>query len=375
MKQQIKCPHCNKVFPIEESLKHEAQELRKKLQAEEQKKSKERQKELEDKFNQKLEKQHEAHEKELAKIKTDAQKKLREEAKKQAAEEVKKIRKESEENAKQIKLDAEKKAQKENNALKEELQKSEKAHQIDLQRMRKKAEDAARIASQSPVERKGEVQEELIEEFLKKEFPYDKYEPVKKGKRGADVIQFVQDKKNKIVGKILHESKDVLNFDEKWVGKLLDDMSREDATIGVIFTKVMPKKSNGLVEEREGGRIVICSDYPILRQMVSIHRKLIQQLDLNKLNKNDASSKLQNLYNYINSNEFKLQYRKAIKGIKKEGIQIDKDERSYTMQIKTRKNNFEENKKNINSIITSIISNSELSDDLLDIDDDDPMLE
>ena len=29
MKQQIKCPHCNKLFPIEDSLKHEAQELRK----------------------------------------------------------------------------------------------------------------------------------------------------------------------------------------------------------------------------------------------------------------------------------------------------------------------------------------------------------
>ena len=35
MKQQIKCPHCNKLFPIEESLKHEAEEYRKKLQAEE----------------------------------------------------------------------------------------------------------------------------------------------------------------------------------------------------------------------------------------------------------------------------------------------------------------------------------------------------
>ena len=23
MKQQIKCPHCNKLFPIEDSLKHE----------------------------------------------------------------------------------------------------------------------------------------------------------------------------------------------------------------------------------------------------------------------------------------------------------------------------------------------------------------
>jgi len=37
--------------------------------------------------------------------------------------------------------------------------------------------------------------------------------------------------------------------------------------------------------------------------------------------------------------------------------------------------NFEDNKKNINSIITSILSNSELSDDLLDGGDDDPMLE
>ena len=31
MKQQIKCPHCNKIFPIEDSLKHEAEEYRKKF--------------------------------------------------------------------------------------------------------------------------------------------------------------------------------------------------------------------------------------------------------------------------------------------------------------------------------------------------------
>ena len=108
--------------------------------------------------------------------------------------------------------------------------------------------------------------------------------------------------------------------------------------------------------------------------MVSIHRKLIEQIQQNKLSKGDASSKLQNLYNYLNGNEFKLQYRKTMNGLRKEGDQIDKDERSYTTQIKTRKLNFEDNKKNINSIITSILSNSELSDDLLD-GGDDPMLE
>lgn len=374
MKQQIKCPHCNKLFPLEESLKHETEELRKKLQTEEQKKSKEREKEIENKLNVKLQKQQAEHEKELKKIKLEEDKKIKDEAKKQAAEELKRIKREADEKAKIIKLEADRKAQKENSALKERILKQEIAHQKDIERMRTKAEEAARAASQSPVERKGEVQEDLLEDYLKKEFPYDNFEPVKKGKRGADVIQFVQNKNNETVGKILHESKDVLNFDEKWVSKLLDDMTNENATIGVIYTKAMPKKSNGLVEEREGGRILICAELPVVRQIVSIHRKLIEQIQQNKLSKGDASSKLQNLYNYLNSNEFKLQYRKTMNGLRKEGLQIDKDERSYSTQIKTRKLNFEENKKNINSIITSLLSNSELSDDLLDSEED-PLLE
>ena len=76
-------------------------------------------------------------------------------------------------------------------------------------------------------------------------------------------------------------------------------MTNENATIGVIYTKAMPKKSNGLVDEREGWRILICAELPIIRQMVSIHRKLIEQIQQNKLSKGDATSKLQNLYNYL----------------------------------------------------------------------------
>ena len=74
MKQQIKCPHCNKVFPIEESIKHEAEEFRKKLQKEEEQKSKERQKLIEDKFNQRLAKEQQAHEKQIEKVKSEAEK-------------------------------------------------------------------------------------------------------------------------------------------------------------------------------------------------------------------------------------------------------------------------------------------------------------
>ena len=379
MKQQIKCPHCNKVFPIEESLKHETEEIRKKLQKEEQQKSQERQKKLDEENKQKLQKQKIAFDQELEKIKSDAAKKQKEEAAKQAAAEVEKIKKQANEHYKKQRqeLEAKAKQDQEKERLKAEADKAElkKAHQIDMERMRKKAEETARAASQAPVERQGEVREELLEEYLEKEFPSDKFEAVKKGQKGGDIIQSVIIK-GEPVGNILYESKDVLNFDEKWVQKLLNDMSKVDATVGFIFTKAMPKRSKGFVEEREGGRVIICSEYAILKQLVSFTRKLIQANKANiASNKDEISPKLKDLFNYLNSNEFRIQTRKIFNGIKKDGEQIDKDERSIENQIKNRRKNLEDSKKNINSIITSLVSNAGLSDDILDGDDDDLLLE
>lgn len=77
----------------------------------------------------------------------------------------------------------------------------------------------------------------------------------------------------------------------------------------------------------------------------------------------------------MNSNEFKLQYRKIINGVRKDSVQIDRDERSYENQIKNRKKNLDENKKNINGVVTSLISNAGLSEDILDVEDDDLLLE
>lgn len=379
MKQQIKCPHCNKVFPIEESFKHEAEEFRKKLQKEEEQKSKERQKLVEEKFNQKLAKEQEAHEKQLEKIKIDAEKKQKAEAAKQAAAEVEKVKKQANEYYKKQRHELEAKAkqaqEKERFKMEAEIAEMKKAYQIDMDRMRKKAEEAARAASQAPVERKGEVREELLEDYLSDEFPMDTFKEVKKGQRGADVIQTVMIK-GEAAGNILHESKDVLNFDEKWVAKLLNDMSKVDATVGFIFTKVMPKKSKGFVEEREGGRVIICSEYPILRQLVSTTRKLIQsERKANDKSEDQISPKLKDLLKYLNSNEFRIQTRKILNGIKKDGEQIDKDERSFENQIKNRKKNLDDSKKNINGVITSLVSNAGLSEDILDIEDDDFLIE
>ena len=379
MKQQIKCPHCNKEFSIEQIVQHENEEFRKKLEKQEQQKAKEKQKELEQKLALKLEKEKEAHEKQLEKIKSDAEKKQKEEIEKQSAAEIEKIKKTANDYLKKQRAEFEIKAKQDQDKEREKLEaiiaEKEKAHQIDLERMRRKTEEAARAASQSPSERKGETREELLEEFLKREFPMDNFTPVKKGQRGADVIQSVIIKGDTI-GNILHESKDVINFDEKWVQKLLDDMGKVNATVGFIFTKAMPKKSKGFVEDREGGRVIICSEYPILKQLVSFTRKIIQSDRANISNSGDEiSSKIKNLFNYLNSNDFKIQTRKIFNGIKRDSEQIDKDERSFDNQIKNRKKNLDESKKNINNVITSLISNADLGDDLLDPDDDNFLLE
>ena len=379
MKQQIKCPHCDKVFPIEDSLKHEKEEIIKKLQKEEQQKSKERQKKLDEENKQKLQKQKIAFDKELEKIKSEAEKKQKAEVQKQSAAEVEKIKKQANEHYKKQRqeLEAKAKQDQEKERLKKEAELAEikRAHQIDIDRMRKKAEEAARAASQSPVERKGEVREELLEEYLSNEFPKDKFKEVKKGQRGADVIQTVM-VNGEAMGNILHESKDVLNFDEKWVNKLLDDMTKVDATVGFIFTKVMPKKSKGFVEEREGGRVIICSEYPILKQLVSTTRKLIQsERKANDKSEDQISTKLKDLLKYLNSNEFRIQTRKILNGIKSDSDQIDKDQRSFENQIKNRKKNLDESKKNINGIITSLVSSAGLSEEILDINDDDFLIE
>ena len=67
----------------------------------------------------------------------------------------------------------------------------------------------------------------------------------------------------------------------------------------------------------------------------------------------------------MNSNEVKLQYIKIRHNLQATGEQIERDERSFEIQIKNRKKNLDESKKNIHGVVTSLISNAGLSEDLL----------
>lgn len=103
-------------------------------------------------------------------------------------------------------------------------------------------EEAQKKAAQGSQQTQGEVQELILEEFLKKEFPQDKISPVAKGVRGGDVLQNVFDKNGNACGSILWESKQTKAWSDGWVAKLKEDQRAAGTELAVIVSGVLPEK-------------------------------------------------------------------------------------------------------------------------------------
>lgn len=92
----------------------------------------------------------------------------------------------------------------------------------------------------------GEVMELALENLLKNEFPDDRIEEVKKGQRGADIVQIVIDKKGRECGKILWESKNA-RWTESWIGKLREDQRAAKAQLSVLVVENPPENVRDFV--------------------------------------------------------------------------------------------------------------------------------
>ena len=123
---------------------------------------------------------------------------------------------------------------------------------------------------------------------------------------------------------------------------------------GHIFLEINPKK-------------LICSnEYTMHKLIISLYRKIvIQQKDPSQISESLSTVK-DMLYNYINSEEFKLLYRRTNKSLESESNQIEKDNRLFEKQVKDRQKNLKEKKDNLSNMITSILSSAGLPDDFLE---------
>jgi len=110
-----------------------------------------------------------------------------------------------------------------------------------LAAMKKQIDELKRKSEVGSQEAQGEALEGALQEVLQLTFPYDQFEEIKKGARGADVLQKVFNN-GKECGLILWESKNTKDFQKGWIEKLKNDQQDKKADIAVIMTMTLPKK-------------------------------------------------------------------------------------------------------------------------------------
>ena len=258
-----------------------------------------------------------------------AEKEHFEKAKKHIQEHKAKVELEIKKEAESVKKAMEKKAQEESKAkikaaqvesekLKKEILQKDKAREIQDKRYEKRIDEMKKQLNQKSVEVQGEVQEELIQDFLRNTFPEDTIEEVKKGEKGADCLFTINYKDKKNLAQIYFESKDHKSFKEEWVSKLLKDMKDKNIGRGILITTALPKdlkkNKNGYVG-RHGNRIIIIPmDYSIIHAVVGLIRGHI--INAHKFKKDfNASKELTKLWDHITGPSFQIPLRTLFQSI------------------------------------------------------------
>jgi hypothetical protein len=206
-----------------------------------------------------------------------------------------------------------------------------------LEDQKKMAEEMRRKAEQGSMQLQGEVQELALEELLKSAFPFDLIEEVGKGVKGADAIQTVRTISGKVCGKIIYESKRTKSFSKEWIEKLKIDLRTQQAHIAILVTEVMPKDME-FFGEKDGVWICKFSD---VRSMALVLRDSLIKISEAVQSQENKGEKMQMLYNYLTSNEFKQSMEAIVEGFVTMKTSIIKEKTQMELIWKQREKQLE----------------------------------
>ncbi|MBY0379248.1 MAG: DUF2130 domain-containing protein [Burkholderiales bacterium] len=231
------------------------------------------------------------------------------------------------------------------------LKMREKEEQLNI--LRNQLQEAQRKAEQGSMQLQGEVQELAIEEWLTERFPFDSIEEIKKGQRGADCMQIVHTREIQNCGKIYYESKRTKDFSNQWIEKFKADMREKSADIGVLITDSYPKGVERICLI-EG--VWICS-YEEFKGLVSVLREHVIKIHLAMRSQENKTDKMDLLYQYLTSNEFRMQVEAIVEGFTQLQVDLDSEKRAMARIWKQREKQIEkviDNTINMHSSIKGI---------------------
>jgi hypothetical protein len=174
--------------------------------------------------------------------------------------------------------------------------------------LRKKIADASkandelkRKLDQGSQQLQGEVLELELESELVNSYPLDDIEPVKKGARGADIIQIVRLRSGTICGKIVWETKRAENWSNTWISKLKADMQEVGGEIGVLVSSVFPAGIKEPMLLQDGAWLVKPN---LAKGLSEALRTVLIETQRQKTVNVGKNEQMEALYDYICSTQF-----------------------------------------------------------------------
>lgn len=171
----------------------------------------------------------------------------------------------------------------------------------------------------------GEVLELELEEMLKKEFPLDLISEVKKGQRGADIMQEVVDRNGKKCGTILWESKNG-KWTTTWIDKLKEDQRQANAHIAVLVVTDPPP---GLESFMYKDGIWVVTRKMTTSLALALRYNLVK-LNFEKLVNTGKNEKMEVLYGYITSMDFRHRIEAIVDAFGGMQEEIEREKRWFT---------------------------------------------
>ncbi|WDF54489.1 DUF2130 domain-containing protein [Mucilaginibacter sp. KACC 22063] len=380
MATEVKCPSCGHPFPIEEVM---TEEYKKQLRLQMQQYTKQKEDEYrkkDEEFNQRQQQQQLSFEQRLIEEKKKVQLTMEESLRKTISADfetqmqlLQNSVKENEEKLKlsrqkeleflqkeqslkqreeELQLELQRKLTEQRNELAEQIRKQEsekynlkdtehqmrvKELEMQLEQQKKLADEMKRKAEQGSMQLQGEVQEVILEELLRTNFPFDMIGEVGKGVRGADCIQTVRNQFGQECGRIIYESKRTNAFSNEWIEKLKKDMRNTGADIAVIVTQCYPKDMD-CFGERDG--VWICS-FEEVKPVAYILRDTVLKLSAVLRSQENKGDKMHLLYDFLTSNEFSEQWKAIREGFMSMRMSILKEREAMEKLWKAREKQLE----------------------------------
>lgn len=180
-----------------------------------------------------------------------------------------------------------------------------------IEDLKNKLDEAKRKAEQGSMQLQGEVQELEIIEMLRDFHPSDEINQSKKGANAADILHIVR-VNGAECGKIYYESKRTKTWSNDWIPKLKSDNLEAKADILVLVTNALPKgiERYGLIDN-----VWVCG-FNDVRELSLVLRYGLLKLQQVAIANVGKDVKMEMLYKYLCSDEFKNLFESILAGFK-----------------------------------------------------------